>query len=389
MALSVEERLRMPFAFVGTNTQGGVFGGHGEGITALNIAAEGDALGKIISVSGKIPDPSYTVAARKRPTLYAACHCNEFRGDRGGAVVSYNIDMATGRLVELNHVLLPNPHPTHVSLDATEQWLLVASSAGGAVSVIGITKNGALGPISDIATPEGTPLVAPGTIPVPPFIPGTRLPAGRHSDTIYPHCVILSHDNRVALVSDLFQSRIYSYRFDAEKGKLTPLQSLSQSVPKSGARLLAFHPSGTIFYSVNEFGVSISTYLFDVQNHMISEIDCLSLLPPNSEPDSKVTGSGIAVHPSGRSLYTTIRGLNELVHLAITPDGTPELSHRIACGGEFPRTISLSSDAKHLYCANTQSGTVTTFEIDPLTLMLRQRQVISVPGATHVEFYHS
>jgi 6-phosphogluconolactonase len=319
--------------------------------------------------------------------LYAACHCNEFRGQRGGAVVAYDIDLPRSRLLERNYVLLPNPHPTHISLDESGKWLLAASSAGGAITVIGIDKGGALGAIATIITPDGLPLIPSGTESKPPFYPGTRLPSGKTAKTIYPHCVALHPNNHTALACDLFQSKIYRYRFDQQTGALEDEQVLTQQAPTSGARLLALHPNGSVFYSVNEYGLSVSVYQLD--DASMREVQCISLLPDNAQNRDRWTASGIALHPSGRALYASIRGLNEIVHLSVDTAGMVQRHERTPCYGDFPRTICLSPDARFLYCANTHSGCIAAFHIAPRSLRLTTPYVVSAPGATHLEFLRS
>lgn len=377
----------MIYTYVGTSTVDGVFGGKGKGIYILHLDAMDGSLSPSAVVDVR-PDPTWLEVSKTRSVLYAACHCNQFEGTAGGAISAYKIDEATGGLSKLNHVLLPHPHPTAMHLDRSENFLLVASALGGGVHVITIEPSGELGSISESLQQEGKVAVPPGVTPAPlPYHPGTRITVAQPGSTL-PHCVITDLSNQYVLVCDLGQSKVYLYQFDSGLGRLLLVQTLEQRELGAGSRLLAMHPNGKHFYTVNEPGVSLSAYELDIASGTIEERQSISLLPQGIQKDSGWSGSGMVVHPSGHSLYASIRIYDQIAHFAIDSDGCLKLKYIIPSGGKVPKTLSLSPDARFLYSANSLSDSVSAFAINPGDGTLEPTpQVASVPSPSHVVFF--
>ena len=70
----------------------------------------------------------------------------------------------------------------------------------------------------------------------------------------HAHCVALDAANRFAFVCDLGLDKVLIYKYDAEKGKITPNQPPAADVaPGSGPRHIAFTPDYKYAYVVNEW----------------------------------------------------------------------------------------------------------------------------------------
>lgn len=80
----------------------------------------------------------------------------------------------------------------------------------------------------------------------------------------YPHCIMVSPDNRFVLVSDFGLDQILVYRFDPEKGSLAPNDPpFVKLSPGEGQRHFAFHPNGRFVYSINELQSTVTTFAYD------------------------------------------------------------------------------------------------------------------------------
>ena len=94
--------------------------------------------------------------------------------------------------------------PCHLSVDKTGKYVLVANYDGGSVAVFPIERDGRLGSASAFVQHHGASV-------------NPKRQEGPHAHSIY-----LSPDNRFAVSADLGLDEVLIYRFDAEKGTLTP-----------------------------------------------------------------------------------------------------------------------------------------------------------------------
>ena len=58
----------------------------------------------------------------------------------------------------------------------------------------------------------------------------------------------------------------------------------------------------------------------------------------------------------------------------------------MACGGDWPRHLTLDPSGKRLYAANERSGDVTWFDVDPATGTPKFAGSVAVPAASCVVF---
>lgn len=77
----------------------------------------------------------------------------------------------------------------------------------------------------------------------------------------------------------------------------------------------------------------------------------------------KASSAAIRLSKDENYLYTSVRGINKIVVLAIN-NGSLSIHQTTECGGEHPRDIILSEDSDYLITANLDSGDVCSYEID-------------------------
>ncbi|GAA1871970.1 lactonase family protein [Pseudonocardia ailaonensis] len=315
----------------------------------------------------------------------AACHTRSYRGAPGGGLVSYAIDDATGSLTEIDDIRLRFPHVAHVALDRTERYALCTSSLGGALTAVELADSGELGGVTRIETFRGRPAVPPEGEPQPPFYPGTDIPVIREGVHTQPHCAMVDAGNEFLVACDLAQNTVSLFRFDARSGVPDLVHVVRHPQPHAGPRLLAPHPDGIHFYSVDEPGVSVTAYELDARAARVRILGSVPLVP--RAPDVGRRASGIAVHPSGTHLYASVRGHDHIVHVGLDDPADPRLRGAVPAGGSSARTIALSPDSRFLYAANTGSDSVTCFSLETGTgTPTPVHAPVRVPSPTHVVF---
>jgi len=123
--------------------------------------------------------------------------------------------------------------------------------------------------------------------------------------------VDISPDNRFLLVNDLGLDKTLVYRFDVTKGSLAPNDpGFVKMAPGAGPRHLAFAPSGEFAYVLNEMKTTVTALAYDKRQGSLREIQTVSALSPDFSGSN--SGAEIAVHPSGRFLYSSNRGHDRL-----------------------------------------------------------------------------
>src|SRR5262245_59203194 len=179
-------------------------------VTPLGLAAATD-------------NPSFLEIDAKRRLLFCVNEVENFEGRKAGAVSAFSIDAASGKLTLLNQRSSMGAGPSHLALDRTGNYLLVANKADGSVAVLPLGPEGKLGEATDVKQHSGKSV-------------HPNRQTGPH-----PTSVTLSPDNRFAFVCDLGLDKILAYRFDADAGRLTPHdRTFTPTKAGAGPRHLAF-----------------------------------------------------------------------------------------------------------------------------------------------------
>src|SRR5215469_5697910 len=142
-----------------------------------------------------------------------------FNGKPGGAISSFSIDPATGKLTLLGQSASMGIGPCWVSIDDAGRFAFVAHYNSGSVAVIPVAPDGKPGPATDFVQHSGKSV-------------NPDRQTGPHA-----HCAVLDPANRFLFVCDLGLDKVMAYRFDAEHGKLTPADPpFTATKPGAGPR---------------------------------------------------------------------------------------------------------------------------------------------------------
>ena len=167
-------------AFIGTYTTGA-----SEGIYTYRFDAGTGELERL-SVIGGISNPSWVEISPSGRNLYAVGE------ESHGVIKAYAIDPATGALTYLNEQLTGGQVPCHISVDATETYVLLANYGSGSVAMLPIQADGSLAPLTGFVQHEGSSIH-----------PVRQL--GPHA-----HSIILDATNRLAFAPDLASTSCWS-----------------------------------------------------------------------------------------------------------------------------------------------------------------------------------
>jgi 6-phosphogluconolactonase len=295
--------------------------------------------------------PVFIALHPNRRFLYAVSRPTAVDRQNVGVVLAYAIDTKTARLTALNSFPTRGIDPSYVAVDRTGQNLMVANfgsnSGDGCIAVFPIKQDGSLADASDFIQYSGS-----GVHP--------QRQQGPHS-----HAINVSPDNRFVFVADLGLDKIFVYHFDPEKGRLTPNNPAFATVhPGAGPRQFAFHPNGKFFYVVNEIQSTVTTFTYSAG--ALKEVQTVSTLPEGFTAPS--TAATLQVHPSGRSLYASNRGADNIAVYSIDPKaGSLTLIEFVPTRGKTPGSFGIDPSGSWLVAANQSSDSLVMFRIDPQT----------------------
>ena len=302
------------------------------------------ATGKLTSVGlvGETASPSFLAIHPNHKFLYAVNEVSNYGGKKAGSVSAFAIDAKTGMLKALNTVSSVGDGPCHLAIDPSGKWLIVANYGGGSTAEYPLHADGTLGEASSFVQHEGSSV-------------DRQRQQGPHA-----HSTVVSPDGKLVFVADLGQDKILSYRVDGLKPADPPFTKIA---PGAGPRHLAFAPNGHFAYAITEMAAGVVAF-----RYAGGKFEELQALPNLQEDVAGRSGAEIAVHPSGKFVYSSTRGANVITVFAVDPGkGTLTVVDRTPTQGKTPRNFAIDPTGAYLFAANQDSDNVVVFRIDAKT----------------------
>lgn len=314
-----------------------------------------------------VVNPSFLALDRRERFLFAVNETRDFNGEETGAVSSFTLDPETGLPRMLNQAPSGGGNPCHLSLSPCQGYLLVADHEPGRVAVLPVDDNGFLSSPTDIRQDE----------PIDPS--GRRRP--------HAHFVTADPTGHFMLTTDTGTDRVMIYRLDAAAGRLVPNDPpWAETHPGGSPRHLAFHPSGQYLYANGEADLTVSVFRYEAEQGRLHYLQSTPTVPHG------VTGQNstaqIVVHPNGRFVYVSNRGLDDVAIFEIdeASGGVTRIINE-PVRGKTPRNFTIDPSGRFLYVANQNSNAIICFAIDPTSGQLTDpREVAQVPAPTCILF---
>jgi len=289
--------------------------------------------------------------------LYSANETDRVGDRREGTVSAFAIDRAEGELQLLNTVRSGGAGPTYVSVHPRARFLLVANYFGGSVAVLPILDDGRLGEPTDVKDDTGE--IGPTRATHAP--PGSFARSGH--DRTHAHMIQADPSGRFVLHADLGLDRIFVWKFDGERGALTPGESPAVSLPPGdGPRHFHFHPNGRWFYSIQEEGSTIVLFDYDAVTGRLSARQTVSTLPPGFAGSNFC--SEILASADGRFVYAGNRLHDSIGIFSVGPSGDLTYVGEEWTRGDYPRSFAFDPTGRFLYCCNQRADNIAVFRVD-------------------------
>ncbi|MFN1128947.1 lactonase family protein [Lelliottia nimipressuralis] len=333
------------YAWVGT------YNPNGEGLYRFTIDPNNGALGEKTLVS-QLPNAAQLTVSHDGKTLYLASEAEK------GVIQALRIG-ASGELTELNQVASGGAGPVYVSLTPEGRHLLVANYVSGSIAVLPVKADGSLGEATDTHQDQGES----GAAKPEAAVEGSFAV----SDHNGPHAHMIAADpsGKYVFSTDLGLDRIYQYRFDKQRGKLTPNEPpfINASSKGAGPRHFVFTPKGDGLWLINEESSTLTWYALDQATGTLKEGKTISSLPKEYKGTS--FAAGLALSADGQQLYVANRLHNSIAHFRVTAEGTLVHQEDVWTRGDYPRSLTLDKQGRWLYVMNQRSDNITRFRVAP------------------------
>src|SRR5262249_56341136 len=110
--------------------------------------------------------------------------------------------------------------------------------------------------------------------------------------------------------------RVFVFRLDAATGKLMPNDPpFIATRAGAGPRHIAFHSQMPLAYVINELDSTLTTYRFDAQRGSLQPIQILPSIPASYTGNNN--GAEIAVAPFSRVVHTSKRAQHSIALFAV------------------------------------------------------------------------
>lgn len=336
---------QVPF-YVGTNSQPG----NEPGILLASLDSKSGELTGGTSVA-EAQSPSFLAVSDNGQFLFAAVEQAE------GAVRAYRIG-PSHQLEFLNEQPSGGKGACHVWFGAGH--VFVSNYSSGSIACFPVGGDGRLGAATATISFEGS---------------GPNVSRQKQA---HAHAMQTSGDGNFAYACDLGSDSIWSFRFNASDGHLTPTDPPAGKVtPGGGPRHLAISPTKPFLYSNDEMGLAVSVFSRDPQSGVLRLIQSISTLPSDANREG-VSTAAIALHPSGRWLYVSNRGHDSITVFEVQPDGLLRFVENVPATVAFPRGFSLDPLGQWLVVAGQKDGGLASLKIDPNTGRLSPSHRITV-----------
>ena len=313
-----------------------------KGIYAFRFDSKSGKL-EPLGLAAEAVNPAHVWASPNGKYLYAVSWQNP---DKMDTVAGYTIDQKTGKLTLVNKVSAKGDLANQVVLDPSGTLAATVTYNSGTFSVYAVEPNGKLSEAFYTDQHTGKPLS--------PRQPGPKA-----------HGIVFTKDSRYVFVAELGLDRVYSYRVDAAKRTVTPLDPPYVNVPAgSGPRRLQLHPNGRFLYVNHETDSKVT--VFEINNGALKQLQTLSTLPEDFKGNNST--AEIQIDHEGKWLYVSNRGHDSLAVYAVDPaKGTLTFKEHIQSLGRTPRNLTIDPTNEYLFCANQNGENVVVFRIDHKT----------------------
>jgi 6-phosphogluconolactonase (cycloisomerase 2 family) len=288
------------------------------------------------------PAPACVLVSFSGRTLYVANELDVHEGLPRGTVEAFRIDPLDGRLTLLSRrpLSLSATRPRHMALSPNGKLLAVAAYGGGIYNVFSVAEDESLGQPSIFkdAGCGGDPQV---------------------QGAAHPHSLVFDSGGRL-LASDFGSDRLSV--FAVEDGRLRRLAQRPTG-SGSGPSVTVLHPGGSLVYTWHQLQSTLACYRYDAASGTVGE-------PAQRLSFPRPSAGALAMHPSGRMLYTS-QGVWQI-------DGVSGRLTRTRYELPNATQVSAAHDEGSIYILDGSAGSIYQLSADRTTGELHSKTRVAL-----------
>src|SRR5262249_5016914 len=125
------------------------------------------------------------------------------------------------------------------------------------------------------------------------------------------------------------------------------------------------HPKGKYAYVINELNMTVTAFSYDAEKGKLTEIQTIATVPKKGKGQSTAE---VVVHPSGKFLYGSNRGHNTIAVFTIDEESGKLTAHgHQGKGIKTPRNFAIDPTGKYLLVGSQDGHEVLVFKINQKT----------------------
>lgn len=297
-------------------------------------------------LAAEVTSPSFLALDPSRRYVYAVSEISDFNGKNVGGVTAFAWDGNARTLTKLNAQSSEGAGPCHLSVDPSGRAVVVANYGGGSVAVLPIGEGGRLKPATAFVQHTGKS--------VNPQRQGEP----------HTHSAYVDASGKWTVAADLGLDRVFVYAIDAVAGTLRPNDPPYASVePGGGPRHFAFHPDGKRAFVINELTSTLTMFDWDADAGKLTPVQTLSTLPDGKPVPGNSTAE-VVVHPFGKSVYGSNRGHDSIAVFTLE-GGKLTLVQNAQGKFKVPRNFAVDPTGAFLLACGQENDVIESFRIDP------------------------
>lgn len=312
--------------FVGTYTSGA-----SEGVYTFDFDARtGQLFNK--KLLAKEANPSYLAITKNKQFLYILNEVDTFDASTGSVSTYKNTEKGYQKI---NTITTHGAHPCHISLNATEDKIVISNYSGGNVSLHEISEG----------------LIQPAFQVIDHNLVDTK-----------SHAHMAQFFNSQLFVADLGRNFIAEY---TENPAINYYAShMYKMMNNAGPRHFRMTQDGEFMYVINELNSTIS--VLKKSNKGFTRIQNYATTASSYKGENSC--ADIHISPNENFVYGSNRGENTIVVFK-RDQTTGRLSkvQSISVQGNWPRSFVIDPSGSFLLVANERSNSISTFSIDKNT----------------------
>ncbi len=312
--------------------------------------------------------PGYLALSNDKHFLFAVSSKN-FEGlEKEQSINAFRINDEVSELSHINQQPSRGKNPTHISVNPVYDIVYAANYSNGSVVSYAFDKNGRLTPPLSSFQHKGSG-------------PNDDRQKGPHA-----HYIHASMNGKYVYSADLGIDKIMIYK-QKKNGEITPngKHEFLQLEPGSGPRHMAFHANGEWVFILTELSNEVVACEINNENGSLEIIDKKSTL--DVDPSAYTKAAAIRIHPNGKYLYASNRGVNSIAVFEIMDDG------RLTSMGNYfedigvVRDFNISPSGKYLVAGNQDQNEIVLLKINEDGSLQTTGKTLPVSQPSCVIFY--